>query len=69
MSAREVADELERIVFSGEAAKGLAFVAIVGTICFLAISGRPIPVELMTIASAIVGYYFRGGPRGRQDNN
>ena len=38
--------------------KTIITLAIIATLCFLAISGDEIPSEFLVIASAVVTYYF-----------
>lgn len=38
--------------------QGVIAIGSVGTIVYLAIVGQPVPEVLVSIASAIVGYYF-----------
>ena len=49
------------LIREGHIIAGLIGLGSVGAIIYLAVVGMPIPEALITIAAAVVGYYFRTG--------
>lgn len=59
MTTQEIVSNLTEKVTGADFMRDLALLLIVGTVCALAIMREQIPAEITTIASVIVGFYFR----------
>lgn len=57
----DILDRLSDKVTGTDFMRDLALLIIIGTVCALAVLRESIPPEITTIASVIVGYYFRQG--------
>ena len=53
------------LVRDGILIQGIIALAAVGAIIYLAVTGQPVPEVLVSIASAIIGYYFASAANAR----